>query len=185
MTPIAQMRHPDPAVRRSIRVVAMVSELHKAGYQRLRVMPYLSPSGAHWRLAIAPADQFDRRHGALLANAARDAVDPAGYSSGQAADGTYFGWTDAADDDARALAAKFLDRFPRLAEAGRGWDYAYAGWFQHLLGLVEQALFPVVMSDYEEPSSSHIRLSNMRPESWARMDLADMPLPPPTRRPKA
>ena len=80
---------------------------------------------------------------------------------------------------ARSQAAKFLDRFPRLAQAGQGWDHAYAGWFHHLLGLVEQALFPIVVSEYEEPSSRHIRLSSMRPDSWERIEIAEVPLPPP------
>ena len=41
------MRHPDPIVRRCQRVLAMVHELHKRGYQRLRIMPGMSPSGMY------------------------------------------------------------------------------------------------------------------------------------------
>jgi hypothetical protein len=33
-------------------VVEMVHELHKAGYQLLRISPGLSPSGIHWRCPI-------------------------------------------------------------------------------------------------------------------------------------
>lgn len=38
-------QHPDSTIRRAIRVLAMVDELHKRGYQKLRVMPFMSPSG--------------------------------------------------------------------------------------------------------------------------------------------
>jgi hypothetical protein len=34
----------------------MVHELHKAGYQRIRILPYLSPSGAYWRCTITTSD---------------------------------------------------------------------------------------------------------------------------------
>ena len=66
------------------------------------------------------------------------------YTSGSAESGEYFGWRDSSGDDARELALKFVTRFPALASAGDGWDYAYAGWFQHLLGLAERGWFPEV-----------------------------------------
>src|SRR5690348_1712898 len=63
---IATDRHPDIAIRRSIRIVSMLSELHKGGFQRLRAMPHLSPSGLHWRYLIAPTAAFHSNHGALV-----------------------------------------------------------------------------------------------------------------------
>ncbi|GGG46532.1 hypothetical protein GCM10010964_37370 [Caldovatus sediminis] len=53
----APVQHPDP-LRRSVRVLAMVGDLHKRGYQRVRVMPYMAPSGCHWRCEIVPAATF-------------------------------------------------------------------------------------------------------------------------------
>jgi len=47
-------------------VLAMVAELHKRGYQRLRVMPFTSPNGLYWRCWIGPAELFYRNHGAML-----------------------------------------------------------------------------------------------------------------------
>jgi hypothetical protein len=32
-------RHPEPHIRRAVRVLSIVGELHKRGYQLLRVMP--------------------------------------------------------------------------------------------------------------------------------------------------
>jgi hypothetical protein len=48
-------RHPDPHVRHAVGVLAMVGELHKRGYEKIRVMPFMSPSGMHWRCWIGPA----------------------------------------------------------------------------------------------------------------------------------
>lgn len=184
-------RHPDVLIRRSVRVLAMLGELHKAGFQRLRGMPYMSDSGAHWRLFIGPASLFYRNHGALAWDAPyaptsaerglKEQVEAAvTYTSGSAASGEYFGWPDAAQDDARHLAAKFLDRFPRLAAMGEGWDYAYAGWFQRLLGLAERGWIPVVLSNSHGPTSRCIVLFDMRPAVWRDDDEPQpvLPLPP-------
>jgi hypothetical protein len=43
----------------------MVREFHRAGYERLRIAPAMSPSGCHWRCAIGPASEFSLRNGAL------------------------------------------------------------------------------------------------------------------------
>jgi hypothetical protein len=59
-------QHPEHHVRRAVRVLAMIGELHKRGFQRLRLMPHMSPSGLHWRCAIGSADYFYRNHGARL-----------------------------------------------------------------------------------------------------------------------
>jgi hypothetical protein len=169
----------------------MLNELHKAGFQRLRGMPYMSDSGAYWRLEIGPASLFFRNHGALLDDAASDNIwrDAASgnqdavvarYTSGMAKDGAYFGWRDAAKDDARQLAAKFVERFPRLASMGMGRDHAYAGWFLYMLGLAERGWLPVVFSNSHVPTSSDIMLFDMRSPDWANDGEAPprLPLPP-------
>jgi hypothetical protein len=176
-------------VRRSIRVVAMLGELHKAGYQRLRAMPFMSPSGMSWRFWIAPVDLFHRNHGAnAVLHGDELACEPrlmaltegmACYTSGQTEKGGFFGWSDAAEDGARDLAAKFLERFPIIADAGDGWDYAYAGWFQRVLGMAEQGFFPIVIADTMRTSSRRISVSDQRPATWGQFRLSELPLPPP------
>ncbi|HEY5505641.1 MAG TPA: hypothetical protein VIK28_10830 [Sedimentisphaerales bacterium] len=51
------------------RLFLMVAELHKLGYESLRVAPFLSPSGCYWRCVILPASMTSPSHGARLANA--------------------------------------------------------------------------------------------------------------------
>src|SRR5271169_4742457 len=131
-------QHPEPHIRRAVRVLSMVGELHKRGYQRLRVMPYMAPSGGYWRCTIAAADLFYRNHGAILKEFAafddgnQASAGIARYSSGQ--DNHYFDWTDAEQDNTRSLAEKFMRRFQKLREQGQGSDYSYAGWYLRLLG---------------------------------------------------
>lgn len=47
-------------IRRAVRVLAMVGELHRRGFQKLRVMPFMSPSGNAWRCWIGPETLFYR-----------------------------------------------------------------------------------------------------------------------------
>src|SRR5438445_11614927 len=35
-------------------LLLMVAELHRRGYQQLRIAPYMSPSGMHWRCRFVP-----------------------------------------------------------------------------------------------------------------------------------
>jgi hypothetical protein len=177
-------QHPDPHIRRAVRVLAMVGELHKRGYQRLRVMPYMSPSGCYWRCEISTASVFYRNHGALFNDWAMSDDEVARYTSGQ--DNHYFDWNDAEQDDARSLADKFLRLFDKLAESGKGWDYPYAGWYQRLLGLAEAGRLPVVFADLNPPLPDRVRLNDSRPKEWRdhQDELPILPLPPPGELPQ-
>ncbi len=145
--PVSLLPPANGFARRTGRVVAMVHELHKAGYQLIRISPGLSPSGLHWRCPITCA-----------ANIAPDgfSIKAASPATGlfvpyTSADPGYFGWTDAAAFSARQLAVRFLHAFPLLAQAGLGRDWAYAGWLTEALGVVEQGNtsdYPVFYADY-------------------------------------
>jgi hypothetical protein len=174
--------HPESHVRRAVRVLAMVGELHRRGYQKIRVMPFMSPSGNAWRCWIGPDQLFYRNHGAYLRDTdlgeAHATSLVARYSSSE--QNCYFGWNDSENDDARSLADKFLERFTRLASQGEGWSDMYAGWYQRLLGLADRGWMPVVMSDNSAPSYKKINLHDLRPTEWRAGDNTkpSLPLPP-------
>ncbi|MDD5580204.1 MAG: hypothetical protein PHY16_13100 [Methylobacter sp.] len=118
----------------------MVHELHKAGYQRLRVCAGMSLDGKKWRCRVLPASQVKA-----------DGWSPAGdghqYSSNQGKQ--FFGWTDTESDDARTLARKFIERFHAMVKNAAGADWAYAGWFTDLLGRVENGELPVFYQGFD------------------------------------
>ncbi|WP_146193619.1 hypothetical protein [Sphingosinicella humi] len=150
--PLALSHSPpnDPDVRRAVRILSMVHELHKVGYQRLRIAGGMGPSGCHWRCSILPADMvcengWEPKWGAR-GRAGEDGL-AAEYSTGEGVN--YFGWSDAASDNARQLASKFVVRFPDIAKAGRGLDFPYAGWLTSALGRAETGQLPVFFADYE------------------------------------
>ncbi len=133
----------DPLIRRCTRVIAMVHELHKAGYQRLRMVPMESPSGAYWRCVITYEENIeDDGYGIIQWDDERVAA----YSSGQ--DAKYFNWDDSESLNARQLAQRFLERFPDIAERGRGRDWANAGWVADVLGEAEQGELVYLMADW-------------------------------------
>lgn len=133
-------------LRRSARVIAMLAELHKAGFQRLRLGRIEAAAGSVWAAAILPASHLaadgvtprdlrgDRAEGWLVE-----------YHSAQGAH--YFGWRDAEGKTARWLAARFIERFPTLARDGFGRDWGYAGWLAEVHGRVEHGVLPSLRED--------------------------------------
>lgn len=159
------------AVRRGQRVIRMVSELHRLGYQRLRIMPYFYPLA--WRLVIAPEDLFSQRNGAWMENDQTDLC--ARYSS--ADETSYYQWPDAATDNARQLADKFIVRFPALCEAGQGRDWEYSGWLSELLGVMErESALPFVVQEYFQTGPTELTELPLQRSSG---HLSAFSLPPP------
>ena len=129
-------------------LLLMVAELHRLGYQRLRIAPGMAPSGVHWRCGFASAAHFSARDGAQLAGHGPLAR----YSTGQAR--AYFDWPDAADDAPAQLARKFVERFPEIALESRGADAAYAEWYAEMLRQSEPDGAPIAYADWElEPGA--------------------------------
>ena len=130
-------------IRRSQRVIRMVSELHRLGFQSLRIFPYFYQY-REWQVCIAPK----------LTLADFDPMTPENkgewviYSASN--EYKYFGWTDVKHDDARGLAEKFITRYPNLVALGQGRDWEYAGWLCELLSVLEHDdgnWLPVLSSD--------------------------------------
>jgi hypothetical protein len=157
-------------------VLLMVHELHLYGYQRVRAIPEMAASGKYWRCVIAPASVVAVDHGARLVGEGRAngeiRAQTATYTS---LDGNrYFAWEDIYPyADPRELATIFLERFPEVAEAGRGPDWAYAGWYMEMLLLTHPDQFPFATADDETPETFLRTASPKRDRRNVRI-----PLPP-------
>jgi hypothetical protein len=164
-----------PLVRRAHRVLRLVSDLHRKGFQNLRVMPYVHPLA--YRIAIAPAECFLPENGIALR---KDAFDSAAvYSS--ASENRYFDWPDARQDTSVQLAEKFLLRFPEVAARGKGSNSRYAGWLSDLLGVLAMGDFlPVVRTEYTTDEELR-QLRTLRLHRWTPAGLGapelEFPLP--------
>ncbi|MGO9471322.1 MAG: hypothetical protein ACLQVF_45100 [Isosphaeraceae bacterium] len=148
------------------RLLLMVHELHRRGYERLRAATGLSPSGCYWRCCVTPVSNICRSHGALVSDYEAAA---ARYSSSDGA--RCFGWPDAVDDSPGQLATKFLDRFVELSESRRGRDGAYARWYCEMLRSTEPGGLIYAYADWELPGDGLPTLGDAKG--------ALIPLPPP------
>ncbi len=125
----------------------------------------MSPSGMHWRCLITSAANISRDHGAMVAS---DGTLTARYSS---ADPTYFAWADARHAAPDRLARLFIERFPEIVAAGRGRDWAYAGWYLEMLNVTYPAGLPIAYADYPLPEGALATINTG--------DRVVVPLPPP------
>jgi len=91
------------------------------------------------------------------------------YSTGSERE--YFGWTDAAHASPSKLADLFIERFPKIAEAGQGSDWLCAGWYLEMLHLTYPDAFPIAYADWDLPTD-YLAVTG------GREDIR-IPLPPP------
>lgn len=143
LRPVSLRPPKEPAHRDAARLIAMVHELHKSGYQRIRILPTMAPTGLHWRCTITSADNV-APDGLSIRTAGNGLI--ARYTSGQGSH--YFDWPGADRMTARQLAVHFLSAFPLIAERGAGRDWPYAGWLTDVLGRAEHCSFVVFAADY-------------------------------------
>lgn len=126
-----------------IRMVEMTRELHTLGYQKIRIFPYIAPSGCYWRIEWAPASAFRSSIEPPSVESERELVR---YSSGSGWEP--FEWQGVQELTALEMAQQFVRQFPELARAGQGDDWCYAGWLARLLGEVRRGRLPYMSADW-------------------------------------
>ncbi|MDQ0613032.1 O-acetyl-ADP-ribose deacetylase (regulator of RNase III) [Microbacterium sp. W4I4] len=119
--------------RMATHLLASVRVLHERGYQTVRALPYMSPSGIYWRVEISDTPFFTDA-------SARRSV---GYST---AGGLEFaGSAVTATTSPETFADLILRALPGLVRAD---DRRYAAWYSELIDLVnEHDRLPVAFSD--------------------------------------
>ena len=122
----------------------MLRELHLLGYERLRLVPSLSPSGTSWRFAILPVTKVSRVNGALessfdFPSTFRDSFKGIEESAGIG---------DSREDSPARMAQLFLGRFPEIAAEGKGEDENYAAWYKEMLIATEPEDLICAKADY-------------------------------------
>ena len=160
MNPVQESTIKDERFRRFERVLQMVHELHKVGYQGLRLCTQYH-DGISYRIHIAPSVLLthDARSNVMISVFDNDypiaAAEPFNHRLALAAHYTtgdndrYFGWQDGPGSNARNLANKFIERFPRLSELAFMEDWAYSGWLSRLIGEVEGGWTPLPSGEVE------------------------------------
>lgn len=150
-------------MRRATRVLSMVHELHKAGYQGIRVCCGITDRKTDWQCHIFSAENT-APNGWAPANVERAIkYTPQG-------DDAYFGWKDSSKNTARQLAAKLLSHNSEIAREGAAEDWAYAGWLSYTLGLAEHGQLPVFYGELDKEKEAN-RTTILPPPSARRLEL--------------
>ena len=105
-----QNKYMAQVLRRCQRVLRMVSELHKLGFQGLRIYPYQGAVG-NWRVEIHPSNHFSSDNSLQLETASPSRVEPARHSAGGSGETYFLDWRDSDTDNSRQLAKKIYHRF--------------------------------------------------------------------------
>jgi len=114
------------------RLVLMVGELHKLGYERLRIAPHLadSPGGPVWRCQVIPDFFTDAAHGAVQSHCPSELTY---YYSTRSARGSEQHWPELANPQPDLAAAELGLTQNRLCMAGLGSDPEYVTWYAEML----------------------------------------------------
>lgn len=125
-----------------LRILDGVEQLHERGYEQLRLLPYMSPSGMHWRVEIAEAAATDDSAGYVVY---RNENVVLRYSTGSGPEfaGAIVDRSTTPDD----VADLILASMPWVQEHVP--DRAYADWYARLMQLIRaQDAVPIAFADY-------------------------------------
>lgn len=120
------------------RYFLVIAELHKMGYELIRVCPCLSPNGMAWRCATTVKKYTLKKCGAIYHGPAHTAANNHNGS---------FRFGECENMNPHEIAVKFLEYYPHLAKWGKGNDSDYVVWFLKAVELAQQGYFFYAFSD--------------------------------------
>ena len=120
------------------RYFLVIAELHKMGYELIRVCPCLSPNGMAWRCATTVKKYTLKKCGAIYHGPAHTA---ANNQTGS------FRFGECENMNPHEIAVKFLEYYPHLAKWGKGNDSDYVIWFLKAAELAQLGYFFYAFSD--------------------------------------
>ncbi|MDE6549036.1 MAG: endonuclease/exonuclease/phosphatase family protein [Muribaculaceae bacterium] len=139
-------------------LMQILHELHKLGYQKLRWMSYMAPTGLNLRCHITTQDHICADREIVFGG---DPNEIWCTSIGVMTTG----------DDIKPLVKTFMYENPRLLEIGKGKDPEYVDWFNKLLYFAAEGQMPVFYGEYWSLPMGHIKVGQYK-----------MPTPPTTMR---
>lgn len=139
-------------------LMQILHELHKLGYQKLRWMSYMAPTGLSLRCHITTQDHICANREIVFSG---DPNEIWRTSIGAMTTG----------EDITPLVRRFMDENPRLLEIGKGDDPEYIEWFNKLLSFAAKGQTPIFYGEYRSLQMGRIQVGQYT-----------MPTPPTTMR---
>lgn len=123
------------------RILQGVRTLHERGYDRIRVLPGMSPSGVYWRVTIATVDNTDPGGGRSVS----DYEAAVTYTTGSLTE--FAGSEVTVTTSPEVVADIILSALPRIVPTAD--DPAYVAWYAGLVQLVERTgELPIAYAEY-------------------------------------
>ena len=158
------------------RLLLMVAELHKLGYECTRIVPFVvdTAGGGDWHCIVAPAAMISPAHGAQIDKH----IDWWGKPYSPGMDFPYIMGRAYWEPPFEPISAEnLIRRYPKLAELCLGRDRDYVEWYQHML----QATAPdgVIYNCAECWGEEELPGNRMRVLTPEGTRDVPVPLPPP------
>ena len=116
------------------KLLLMVQELHNRGYDKLRIVPYLSPSGVYWRCSFVDKTtrkQFNTMDWIFELEEVRNCKE--------------------IKLTLKAMADIFLKENSEFLELCKGEDEIYTTWYSEMITQLEEDELPYAYSDFFSP----------------------------------
>lgn len=125
-------------------ILLVVAELHRRGFQRVRIVPSLGAEGCYWQCKIVPAAAMASDDGNVLI----DENFPTAAYPGDF-DSEYYWWDGILEQSPDLITDQFVERFPGLMSWGTGRDWAYAGWYQEMMRATQPDAVPLIVDSFD------------------------------------
>lgn len=106
----------------------MVRELHKLGFEKLRVIPSISPSGLHWRCQFINTSKYGECYASNWIGEKEINAEEIKLSAGE-------------------LANEFIKDNPEFMEPCKGKNKEYTKWYSEMLDGLQKGELPFAFSD--------------------------------------
>lgn len=144
-----------------------IEELHKMGYEKIRIVPSMAPTGLAWRCTITTKQNTSNKCGAMMGDHFPWNSKEVYMSNGM------FPWK-MMELSPYDNALKFIKEFPVIAKGGKGCDHEYAQWFKKVIRECYHYRFPISFEEYWNCMEDHcLHLTGYWPSK------ENLPFPPP------
>lgn len=125
------------------RFIRTIEELHKLGYEKIRIVPSMAPTGLSWRCFITTKKNTSKRCGAMLATP----FNAGEWEKTVIPTNGFFKWN-MMELSPYENALKFIKEYPFMAQNGKGKDTAYFLWFKKVVRECYHFLLPITYEEY-------------------------------------
>ena len=138
-------------INRYKRFIRTVEEIHKLGYEKLRICPGISPNGCAWRCVLTVKENTNKDYGIYMSDFDYEAVYPS--------NGFIHEW-DMMQLSPYDNAVRFLKEHPKFEKLAKGKDPEYAKWFKLVVRAVYNGHIPWAYDDWSH-TTDHVFLTGV------------------------